>query len=209
MTYLYRQMLKRTMDVIVSGLGMLAISPVIGFCAMFVKWEDGGAVFYQGPRVGLGGGDFVIFKFRTMTIGADKIGGTSTADDDPRITQVGAALRRWKLDEIPQLWNVLKGDMSLVGPRPQVRHDVDKYTNAEQAILSVRPGITDWSSIRFRNEGEILKGRPDPDQAYIELIRPEKLRLQLHYVRNRSLSMDLKIIWATILALAGREVKLP
>jgi len=144
-----------------------------------------------------------------MVVNAEKIGGSSTSDSDPRITSMGRFLRRWKLDELPQLWNVITGDMSLVGPRPQVEHDVAQYSEDEKKILTVRPGITDWSSIKFRNEGAILAKYPDPDQAYIEQIRPEKIRLQMLYIREMSFLGDLEILWATIVALFGAEVKLP
>lgn len=200
---------KRIFDAIAAGVGLLALSPFLLLTSIVIKSEDGGSILYRGVRVGRRSKRFRIYKFRTMVMNAENLGGTSTSDDDNRITRVGAALRRLKLDELPQLWNVFVGDMSLVGPRPQVEHDVAKYTEEERAILGVRPGITDWSSIKFRNEGEILKDHPNPDQAYIDLIRPEKIRLQLHYVRNRSFVTDLKILWATFLALAGREVKLP
>lgn len=202
-------LVKRLFEAIAAGVGLVTLSPFLLLASILIKAEDGGSILYRGVRVGRGSRRFLIYKFRTMVMNAENLGGTSTSDDDKRITRVGAILRRWKLDELPQLWNVLVGDMSLVGPRPQVEHDVAKYTEQEKAILGVRPGITDWASIKFRNEGEILKDQPDPDQAYIDLIRPEKIRLQLHYVRNRSFVTDLKILWATLLALAGREVKLP
>lgn len=200
---------KRLFDAAAAAAGLMALAPLLLLVSILTKAVDGGSILYRGVRVGRGSRRFDIYKFRTMVMNAESLGGTSTSDDDRRITRVGAVLRRWKLDELPQLWNVLAGDMSLVGPRPQVEHDVAKYTAEEKAILGVRPGITDWSSIKFRNEGEILKDQPDPDQAYIDLIRPEKIRLQLHYVRTRSFLTDLKILWATFLALAGREVKLP
>lgn len=200
---------KRLFDAVSAAVGLIILSPFLLLVALLIIVEDGGSILYRGVRVGRQARRFFICKFRTMVVDAENHGGTSTSDDDKRITRIGGVLRRWKLDELPQLWNVFTGDMSLVGPRPQVEHDVAKYTEEERAILGVNPGITDWSSIRFRNEGEILKGKPDPDQAYIDLIRPEKIRLQLHYVRHRSFFTDLKIIWATILALSGREVKLP
>lgn len=200
---------KRLFDLVASAVGLLVLSPLFLLVALRVKIGSDGPVFYRGERIGRGGRNFRMLKFRTMRVDAEKAGGSSTADGDPRITPIGAMLRRYKLDELPQLINVLMGDMSIVGPRPQVGHDVEKYTAEERTMLAVRPGITDWSSIKFRNEGEILKDQPDPDQAYIDLIRPEKIRLQLHYVRNRSFVTDLKILWATLRALAGREVKLP
>jgi lipopolysaccharide/colanic/teichoic acid biosynthesis glycosyltransferase len=140
-----------------------------------------------------------------MFAGADKIGASSTADDDPRMTVLGSWMRRFKVDEVPQLWNVLLGDMSLVGPRPQVPWAVERYTGAERILLTVRPGITDPASLRFANEGEILRGHPDPDRAYFELIHPEKMRLSIHYVKNRSLLGDFKILLATVAAALGRR----
>jgi lipopolysaccharide/colanic/teichoic acid biosynthesis glycosyltransferase len=148
--------------------------------------------------VGLGGITFRILKFRTMVVEAEKSGGSSTPEDDPRITRVGHMLRRWKLDEAPQLINVVRGEMSLVGPRPQVRWAVDLYTPEERRLLSVRPGITDWASVRFRNEAEILRGSDDPDRLYLEKIAPEKIRLGLWYVDNQTFLEDLRIIFATL-----------
>jgi lipopolysaccharide/colanic/teichoic acid biosynthesis glycosyltransferase len=133
-----------------------------------------------------------------MVMNAEKIGGSSTADDDPRITKIGFKLRKLKLDEIPQLLNVLKGDMSFVGPRPEVRHYTDMFSEEEKTILSVRPGITDWASLWNPNEGKILSGSPDPDRTYMEEIRPTKLKLQLKYVREKSLRNDLVIILETL-----------
>ena len=161
--------------------------------------EDGGPVFYRGLRVGLRGKKFRMFKFRTMVLNADKIGGPSTADDDPRITKTGKFLRKCKLDEIPQLINVFTGEMSFVGPRPEVIFYVDMFTEEEKKILSVRPGITDWASLWDCDEGAILAGSPDPEKAYMEKIRPEKLRLQLKYVNNHSFGMDLVILFKTFI----------
>jgi len=140
-----------------------------------------------------------MYKFRTMVTDADRVGGPNTPNDDPRLTRTGRVLRRYKFDELPQLYNVLKGDMSFVGPRPQVAGEVAGYTAEEREILSVRPGITDWSSLRFHNEGEILAGHEDPDRAYTELIRPEKMRLGLEYVRRGTFRDDLRIIIDTVL----------
>jgi lipopolysaccharide/colanic/teichoic acid biosynthesis glycosyltransferase len=136
-----------------------------------------------------------------MVVDAEKLGASSTSDDDPRITRIGKFLRKYKLDELPQLINVLKGDMSFVGPRPQVKWAVDLYTEEEKALLNVRPGITDYASLRFPNEGEILKGSKDPDKDYMEKIHPEKMRLGLEYVRNRSFWLDIKLILQTVLAI--------
>ena len=197
--------LKRAMDVIVAAAGLVLLSPVFVALAAAIKFDSPGPVFYRGVRIGLEGRPFRMLKFRTMVSDAERRGGTSTADSDPRITRVGAVLRRGKLDELPQLINVLTGDMSLVGPRPQVAHDVEKYTAAERALLSVRPGVTDYASIRFRDEGRILEREPDPDEAYIRLIRPEKIRLGLEYVRTASLRVDLKILAQTMVSVFGRS----
>jgi lipopolysaccharide/colanic/teichoic acid biosynthesis glycosyltransferase len=191
-------MLKRSFDLVSSLFGLILISPVLVTLAIMIKKEDRGPVFYQGIRVGRFGKPFRIFKFRTMVLNAEKLGGPSTADDDPRITKVGKFIRKFKLDELPQLINVLKGEMSFVGPRPEVQMYVDMFTEEEKAILNVRPGITDWASIWNPDEGAILAGSPDPEKTYIEKIRPEKIRLQLKYVRERSFWVDLKIIFKTL-----------
>jgi lipopolysaccharide/colanic/teichoic acid biosynthesis glycosyltransferase len=138
-----------------------------------------------------------------MVVNADKIGGSSTGDDDPRITKIGKLLRKYKLDELPQLFNVLKGEMSFVGPRPEVQHYVDMFTEGEKVILSVRPGITDWASLWNPDEGGVLAGSPDPEKTYMEEIRPIKLRLQLKYVKERSFCGDLNIIYQTIMTIVS------
>jgi len=191
-------MLKRAFDFLSSLIGLILVSPVLVTIAILIKSEDGGPVFYRGVRVGRFGKTFRIFKFRTMEVNAEKMGGPSTADDDPRITKTGKFIRKFKLDELPQLFNVLKGEMSLVGPRPEVKIYVDMFTEEEKAILSVRPGITDWASIWNPDEGAILAGSPDPERTYMEKIRPEKIRLQLKYVRERSFLVDLRIIFETL-----------
>ena len=140
-----------------------------------------------------------MYKFRTMVTNADRVGGPNTPNDDPRLTRTGRFLRRYKLDELPQLVNVLKGDMSFVGPRPQVADEVAGYTREEREILSVRPGITDWASLKFSNEGEILAGHSDPDRAYAELIRPEKMQLGLDYARRGTFRDDIAILVKTAL----------
>jgi len=196
-------MLKRVFDLLASFIGLVFLTPVLGTIAISIKLEDGGPVFYRGERVGRYGKPFRIFKFRTMGLDAEKIGGSSTPEDDPRITGVGRILRKYKLDELPQLINVLKGDMTIVGPRPQVPWAVELYTEREQALLSVRPGITDYASIRFSNEADILRGSAEPDKEYLDRIAPEKIRLSLEYIRNRSFLVDMKIILATLWALAG------
>jgi len=172
--------------------------PLFLIVSILIKKEDGGPVFYPGVRVGIFGKPFRMFKFRSMVVNADKIGGPSTADDDPRLLKIGKFLRKYKLDELPQLINVLKGDMSFVGPRPEVTHYVNMFTDEEKTILTVRPGITDWASLWNPDEGAILAGSPDPEKTYMEKIRPEKIRLQLKYVKEGSFLTDVKIIFKTV-----------
>lgn len=195
--------MKRTFDLVLSFLGLLFIAPLLVFISLIIKMGSSGPIFYRGERIGLKGKVFRTFKFRSMIVDAEQRGGASTHEADARITGIGSFLRRFKLDELPQLINVLLGDMSFVGPRPEVKKFVDMYTPEERIILTVRPGITDWSSIKFHNEGEIIaaSGIEDADEAYARLIRPEKLRLQMKYVRERTLWVDLKIIFDTILTL--------
>ena len=192
---------KRFFDIAAATLGLVFLSPFLLWIAWLIRHEDGGPVFYRGVRVGLHGSPFRIYKFRTMLVDAEKIGGSSTSDDDPRITKIGKTLRKYKLDELPQLINVLIGNMSIVGPRPEVQRYTDMYTQEEKAILTVRPGITDWASIWNADEGAVLAGMADPEKAYEELIRPTKLKLQLKYVYEQSFLTDLKIILLTLLAI--------
>ena len=196
---------KRIFDIIASATGLVIFSPLMLVIAYLIKREDGGPVFYRGVRVGRYGKPFRIYKFRTMVVNAEKVGGPSTADDDPRITRIGKVLRKYKLDELPQLINVLKGEMSIVGPRPEVQFYVDMFTEEEKAILSVRPGITDWASLWNPDEGAILAGSPDPEKTYMEKIRPTKIKLQLKYVKERSFWVDLKIIALTILTVITKR----
>ena len=191
-------MIKRMFDAIFSLAGLVLLSPFLLLIAVLIKKEDRGPMFYRGVRVGRYEKPFKIFKFRTMVANAENLGGLSTADDDPRITKTGKFLRKYKLDELPQFINVLKGEMSFVGPRPEVQHYVDMFTEKEKTILNVRPGITDWASLWNPNEGAILVGSPDPEKTYLEKIRPQKLKLQLKYVRERSFWTDLKIILLTL-----------
>jgi len=195
--------LKRLIDFAVALVGLIILSPVLLGIAVWVKATSAGPVLYGGRRIGKNGQAFRMLKFRTMVANADKIGGSSTAADDARLTAPGRVLRRYKLDELPQLLNVLRGDMSFVGPRPQVEWAVNLYTPEERGLLTVRPGITDFASLRFRNEGEILRGSVDPDRDYLEKIAPHKIRLGLYYVRHYSLAVDLKILAATLLSLVG------
>jgi lipopolysaccharide/colanic/teichoic acid biosynthesis glycosyltransferase len=192
--------MKRALDLLVSVLGLVILWPFFLLIAAVIKAQSPGPVFYRGVRVGRDGTLFRIFKFRTMVVGADKIGGPSTAGDDPRVTWIGRFLRKYKLDELPQLLNVLKGEMSLVGPRPEVPQYVELFTQEERAILKVRPGITDWASLWNLDEGEVLAGSPDPERAYMEKVRPGKISLQLEYVRHRSFFMDLVILLQTLVA---------
>lgn len=200
--------LKRGLDLGLSAAGLAALALPLATVALAVKLDSDGPVFYRGERVGRGGRPFRIFKFRSMRVEPHK-GPDSTSANDERITRVGKILRRLKLDELPQLINVVRGEMSLVGPRPEVQWCVDLYTEEEKQILAVRPGITDWASIRFHDEGEIIarSGHADPDRAYLELIRPEKVRLQLEYVRERSLAVDLRILQATFATLLRTRVR--
>ena len=194
-------MLKTLFDKIFSLVGIFILAPLFLALSILIKSEDRGPVFYRGIRVGRYGSPFRVFKFRTMVLNAENQGASSTSDDDPRITRIGKCLRKYKLDELPQLINVLRGDMSIVGPRPEVKKFTDLFSEEEKAILSVRPGITDWASIWNSDEGSVLAGADDPDQAYFELIRPTKIKLQLKYIRESSLMTDLKIILLTLLAL--------
>jgi len=202
-----KTMIKRALDISLSTLGLLVFSPLILACGVLIKLEDGGPILYRGVRVGRYAKPFRLNKFRSMVVNAASIGGPSTADDDLRITKVGRSLRKYKLDELPQLINVLKGDMSVVGPRPEVPQEVELYSQEERALLTVRPGITDYASIKFNNEGEILAGSEDPHQAYREKIRPEKVRLGLEYVRSHSLWVDLKLVGMTIMVLLVSRLK--
>lgn len=197
--------MKRLFDLLCSTVGLVLLSPLLLWIAWRIRREDGGPVFYRGERVGLHGKTFRIFKFRTMVVNAEKLGGPSTPDDDHRITRIGRTLRKYKLDELSQLLDVFLGQMSLVGPRPEVKRYTDMFTTEEKAILEVRPGITDWASIWNPDEGSLLAGAEDPDKAYLELIRPTKLKLQLHYARGQSLWTDLKIIFLTLLAVINPQ----
>jgi len=192
-------MLKQGFDIIFSLAGLLILSPFLLSIAILIKLDSRGSVFYRGIRVGKSGKLFKIYKFRTMVMNAEEIGGPSTADDDARITRVGKIIRKYKIDELPQLINILEGDMSFVGPRPEVPFYVNMFTEEERAILSIRPGITDWASLWNPDEGAILAGSLDPEKTYVEKIRPEKIKLQLKYVRERSLWTDLEIIFLTLL----------
>ena len=196
--------MKKLFDVFISFFGLLFLSPVFLVFMYLVYRQDKHSPFYIAPRVGKDGSVFKMLKLRSMSIGADKSGVSSTSVDDSRITPVGYTIRRYKLDEFAQLWNVLIGDMSLVGPRPNVKSETDLYTDIEKELLSVRPGITDFSSIVFSDEGEILKGEENPDFAYNQLIRPWKSRLGLAYIKHQSFLLDLQLIFYTIVAIISK-----
>ncbi|MEX0315172.1 MAG: sugar transferase [Allomuricauda sp.] len=190
--------MKRVLDIIISFIGILVLTPIYIIIAILVKSDSKGPIIYKQSRVGLNNIDFNIFKFRTMYLDSDKKGLITIGDRDPRVTSVGYYLRKLKLDELPQLFNVLFGHMSLVGPRPEVRKYVDYYSEQDLKVLNVRPGITDYASIEFRNENEMLKGAIDPDKKYIEEILPIKLSLNRKYIREKSFFTDIKILCLTI-----------
>ena len=197
--------MKRLFDILTSSFGILVLSPLIGIISVLIKSEGKGPVYYNAKRVGKNGILFGMYRFRTMLVDADRKGPSSTTSTDPRITRTGKFLRKYKLDEIPQLFNVFTGQMSMVGPRPEVQKFTDLFTDDERIILSVKPGITDWASIWNSNEGQILEGADDPDAAYMKLIRPEKIRLQIQYVKNHNFFIDLKIFFLTISKLVFRK----
>ena len=197
--------MQQVIDRVLAAVGLVVLSPILLPVMFLVWWQDKHSPFYIAERVGKDERGFRMVKLRSMVINADKSGVDSTANDDRRITRVGHFIRRFKLDEIMQLYNVLKGDMALVGPRPNVRRETDLYTRQEKRLLSVRPGITDLSSIVFSDEGDILEGTQDPDIAYNQLIRPGKSLLGLFYIDNRSFWMDLRIIVLTVMAVLSRR----
>lgn len=189
--------MKRLFDIIASGLGLIALSPVFAVLAIWIKADSKGPVFYRQVRVGRGNKDFRLFKFRSMRPDSDKLGLITIGGHDPRVTRSGYYIRKYKLDELPQLINVFIGDMSLVGPRPEVRKYVDMYTSEQMRVLSVRPGITSLASIRYRNENDILAGADDPDRCYVERVMPDKLSIDLEYVDKATLWNDIKLIFST------------
>ena len=198
-------MVKRTVDIILAASGLIILSPILITVAIIVFLQDFHSPFYIAPRVGKNRKIFQMVKLRSMIVTADKSGVDSTASDDKRITWIGHLIRKIKLDEITQLWNVVIGSMSLVGPRPNVERDVAIYTDIELGLLNVRPGITDFSSIVFSDEGSILKGSEDPDLDYNQLIRPWKSRLGLFYIENQSIWLDVKLIFLTIISIISRK----
>ncbi len=191
----------RFLDIIFSLMGLLILLPLLLLIALIIVLSSRGGVFYRQVRVGKGNKDFRIYKFRTMHVNADKQGLITVGGRDPRITKVGYYLRKYKLDELPQLINVLKGEMSFVGPRPEVRKYVELYTEEQQRVLSVKPGITDLASIEFRNENELLEQQTDPNKYYIETIMPKKIEINMEYIRKQSITMYFNIIFSTIKAI--------
>ena len=189
--------MKRLFDIVASGLGLLVLSPIFLILAVWIKLDSPGPVFYRQVRVGRGNRDFRIFKFRSMRVGSDKGSLVTIGGHDPRITRSGYFIRKFKLDEFPQLINVFVGDMSLVGPRPEVRHYVDYWTPEQMHVLDVRPGITDPASIKFRNENELMEAASDPEKYYIEVIMQEKIKLYLEYVQHHSFLGDIGLIFKT------------
>ncbi len=200
--------MKRALDIVASLLGLALVGPFLLVAALLIWLQDFHSPLYIPWRVARGGGKFRMIKLRSMVHRADTTGVSSTAGDDPRITGLGRTIRRFKLDELPQLWNVLVGDMSLVGPRPNVESETRAYTAAERHLLDARPGITDMASIAFADEAEILRGSADPDLAYNQLIRPWKSRLGLLYVDKASFGLDVRLLMLTALTLTNRRAAL-
>lgn len=198
-------MVKRLMDISAAAAGLLILSPILITVAFIVYLQDFYNPLYIAPRVGKQRKIFNMVKLRSMIVAADKSGVDSTSTSDNRITWIGRFIRKIKLDEITQLWNVLIGDMSLVGPRPNVERDVAIYTEEELHLLDVRPGITDFSSIVFSDEGDILEGSEDPDLDYNQLIRPWKSRLGIFYIRHQSILLDIKLILLTVTTIISRQ----
>lgn len=200
---------KRALDIVVAALALAALWPVIAVLAFLIWIQDRNWPFYRGWRVGCGNSNFRMLKLRSMILGADRLGGSSTSRSDERVTRLGRFVRHWKLDELPQFWNVLMGQMSLVGPRPNVRPGgVDRYTREEMRLLSVRPGLTDLASIVFADEAEILDGAADPDARYDRVIRPWKSRLGLIYVDRHTLPIDVAILFLTCISFVSRKTAL-
>ncbi len=193
--------MKRLFDMLASGIGLIVLSPLFLILAVWIKLDSKGPVFYKQVRVGRGNKDFYLYKFRSMRVGADKKGLITVGGRDSRVTRSGYYIRKYKFDELPQLINVFRGDMSLVGPRPEVRKYVDMYTPEQMEVLTVRPGITDMASICYRNENELLAQVDDPEKYYIEVVMPDKLRINLEYVHSHSFLNDIKLIFKTFKAI--------
>lgn len=196
---IFNRGIKRIFDITASGLGIIILSPVLLVIALMIKKESDGPVFFKQIRVGEKGKNFEILKYRTMVVDAEKLGRQITVGNDNRITKIGGFLRKYKLDELPQLINVFKGDMSLVGPRPEVPRYVEMYNDEQRKVLDVKPGITDLASIRYKDENELLGTAEDPDDMYINTIMPDKLALNLEYINKSNVFFDIYIILKTII----------
>ncbi len=191
-------MIKRCFDILSSLLVLVVLSPFFLMLCLAIVIDSRGGIFFTQKRVGKNNRDFKLYKFRSMVSNAEKSGQLTVGTNDRRITKVGAFIRKYKLDEFPQLINIIKGDMSIVGPRPEVRKYVDLYNEEQKKVLSVRPGLTDYASLEYINENEILGKASDPEKVYIEEIMPAKLQLNLRYIREQGLKTDLNIIFRTI-----------
>lgn len=197
--------MKRLMDIVVAVMVLVLLSPLLVVVSVLIWLQDRRSPFYIAERVGRNMRPFRMVKFRSMVVNADKTGVDSTSANDSRITSIGRFVRKTKLDEVPQMWNVLKGEMSLVGPRPNVSREVALYTDLERQLLDVRPGITDYASLVFADEGDILADKADPDIAYNQLIRPGKSRLGIFYVSNHTIWADLRLLWLTVVNALNRQ----
>ena len=202
-------MAKRLFDLVLAATSLAVLSPLLLVVSLLIKLDSRGAVLYRAKRVGQGGRRFAMWKFRTMVRHADRLGPALTAGRDPRVTRVGRILRRWKLDEIPQLLNVLRGEMSIVGPRPEAPCYVARYTAEQRRVLEAKPGITGPTQIRFRHEEALLQSCADLEGEYVREIMPRKLALDLEYIDNRSLLLDLGLCVRTALALFERDAPMP
>jgi lipopolysaccharide/colanic/teichoic acid biosynthesis glycosyltransferase len=195
---------KRVLDLVISALGLVLLSPLMLVLGIWIKLDSKGPIFYRGERVGKDGRPFLMYKFRTMVVEADRVGPAITFRDDPRITKVGEFLRRTKLDELPQMINVLKGEMSMVGPRPEDPSYVAHYNAHQREVLRVKPGITGLTQLEYRDEASMLDSAK-ADEDYLTQIMPAKLRMDLDYVQDRSLALDIKILWQTAIMLLLRD----
>jgi lipopolysaccharide/colanic/teichoic acid biosynthesis glycosyltransferase len=188
----------RVLDIIFSFLGLIFFSPLFFIISLLVKFSSTGPIFYRQVRVGKNFKDFYLLKFRTMKINADQLGLLTVGGRDPRVTSIGYYLRKFKLDELPQLWNVLIGEMSLVGPRPEVRKYVEQYNDSQKNVLSIKPGITDWASILYKNENEILEKSLHPELDYVNIIMPDKIRYNFIFINNYTITEYFKILFETV-----------
>ena len=195
---MYKNFGKRVFDIVASALGIVILSPLYIYIAVWIKLSSKGPIFYVQKRVGQGGKEFNLYKFRSMVVDADKRGPGVTSSDDPRITKVGKFIRDTKIDELPQLFNVLKGDMSFVGPRPELKKFVDAKAKEYEKVLSIKPGITDNAAIAFRDEEQIMSQYNDKERAYIDIVLPQKIELYYKYIDNISFINDIKLILKTL-----------